>query len=87
MIVCNTLFSFWSLSYPIVIDGNQESLPYTELRPLDQQFRKLDGQAKNAVLSLVQLLGPETDYGAEAFDRFRDLTEVREDLEMMNNLI
>lgn len=57
--------------------GNAESLSYTQLRPLDQQFRKLEGQAKNAVLSLVQLLGPETDYGAEAFDRFRELTEVR----------
>ena len=56
--------------------GNTESLGFNELRPLDANYRKLEGQAKASLLSFIKLLGPENDYGAEALDRFRALTEV-----------
>ena len=56
--------------------GNSESLPFSELRMLDGSFKGLPAQSHNATLSLVSLFGPESDYGAESLDMFRDLTEV-----------
>ncbi|KAK4705914.1 staphylococcal nuclease domain-containing protein 1, partial [Phenoliferia sp. Uapishka_3] len=55
--------------------GNSEVIPFSRLRPLAPQFKALDGQAKEATLSFVNLLGSETEYGADAMDRFRDLCE------------
>jgi staphylococcal nuclease domain-containing protein 1 len=54
-----------------------ETLSYDDLRPLDDNFRKLEPQAKDATLSFVKLLGKESEYGGEAWDRFRQLAEVR----------
>jgi staphylococcal nuclease domain-containing protein 1 len=54
-----------------------ETLSYDEIRPLDNQFRKLEPQAKEATLSFIKLLGNESEYGAEAVDRFRQLAEAR----------
>ncbi|KAM0752525.1 hypothetical protein T439DRAFT_324618 [Meredithblackwellia eburnea MCA 4105] len=63
----------------IYIDyGNSETIPFSRLRPLAPQFKGLDGQAKEATLSFVTLLGSETEYGLEALDRFRDLCEGRQ---------
>lgn len=41
----------------------------------DPTFRKLEPQAKTSTLTLVKLLGKESDYGAEAIARFRELCE------------
>lgn len=41
----------------------------------DASFRKLEPQAKSSTLTLVKLLGKDSDYGAEALDRFRELCE------------
>lgn len=62
----------------IFIDyGNSEVLPYSRLRSLDPRFKSLPPQAKEATLSFVKLLGKESDYGAEAVERFSSLSEVR----------
>lgn len=55
--------------------GNCEVVPYSNIRPLDARFRSLPPQAKEASLSFVKLLGPDTEYGHEALDRFRSLVE------------
>ncbi|KAF8638063.1 hypothetical protein AX16_010695 [Volvariella volvacea WC 439] len=57
--------------------GNQETVPFSDIRPLDPKFRSLPGQAHDARLSFIKLAGPETDYHAEAVDRFRALCEGR----------
>lgn len=52
-------------------------MPYARLRPLAQQFKTLEPQAKEATLSFVNLVGNEApDYALDALDRFRDLCEV-----------
>lgn len=56
--------------------GNSEIVPFERIRSLPQNFKSLDGQSKEAVLSFVLLLGSETEYGAEALERFKDLCEV-----------
>lgn len=56
--------------------GNSEIVPFSRLRPLATEYKTLAGQAKEATLSFVFLLGAESEYGAEALDRFRDLCEV-----------
>lgn len=58
-------------------DGNSEIIPFSRLQPLAPEFRDLEGQAKDATLSFVNLLGHETEYGADAIERFRELCEVR----------
>ncbi|KAL8292267.1 hypothetical protein RQP46_001733 [Phenoliferia psychrophenolica] len=58
--------------------GNSETIPFSRLRPLAPQFKGLEGQAKEATLSFVNLLGSETEYGLDALDRFRDLCEGRQ---------
>ena len=58
--------------------GNTEELAYSRLRPLPAQFKALPPQAKEATLSFVQLLGPETEYGRDSVERFRDLCEGRQ---------
>lgn len=56
--------------------GNSEIVPFSRIRSLPDHFKSLDGQAKEAALSFVLLLGSETEYGVEALERFKDLCEV-----------
>ncbi|KZV69559.1 transcription factor [Peniophora sp. CONT] len=57
--------------------GNQDTVAFDALRPLDPKFRSLPGQAHEARLSFVRLLGEESEYGPEAVSRFRQLCEGR----------
>ncbi|KAJ7287431.1 hypothetical protein C8J57DRAFT_1283899 [Mycena rebaudengoi] len=57
--------------------GNQDTVAFSNLRPLDQKFRSLPGQAHEARLSFVKLVGPESEYYPEAIERFRSLCEGR----------
>lgn len=66
-----------TLIHSVLSYGNSETLAFDRLRPLDAKFKSLPPQAKEAQLSFVTLLGPETEYGAEAVDLFRHLCEGR----------
>ncbi|KAJ6499990.1 hypothetical protein C8R47DRAFT_970738 [Mycena vitilis] len=57
--------------------GNQGSVSFANIRPLDQKFRSLPGQAHEARLSFVKLVGPESEYYPEAIERFQALCEGR----------
>ncbi|PPQ63489.1 hypothetical protein CVT24_005146, partial [Panaeolus cyanescens] len=57
--------------------GNQDTIPFSSIRPLDPKFRSLPGQAQDARLSFVKLPDTESDYYAEAVDRFRQICEGR----------
>ncbi|KAH9832295.1 transcription factor [Rhodofomes roseus] len=57
--------------------GNQDTVSFANIRPLDPKFRSLPGQAHDARLSFIKLVGPESEYHAEAVDRFRQLCEGR----------
>lgn len=57
--------------------GNQDTVAFSNIRPLDPKFRSLPGQAHDARLSFIKLAGPDTDYYAEAIDRFRSICEGR----------
>ncbi|KAH9929615.1 transcription factor [Epithele typhae] len=57
--------------------GNQDTVSFTNLRPLDPKFRSLPGQAQDARLSFVKLVSPDSEYYDEAIDRFRSLCEGR----------
>ncbi|KAH9915674.1 transcription factor [Fomitopsis serialis] len=57
--------------------GNQDTVSFANIRPLDPKFRSLPGQAHDARLSFIKLVGPESEYHAEAIDRFRQLGEGR----------
>ncbi|KAF5354669.1 hypothetical protein D9756_005374 [Leucocoprinus leucothites] len=57
--------------------GNQDIISFSNIRPLDPKFRTLPGQAQDARLSFVKLVGEESEYHAEAIDRFRSLCEGR----------
>lgn len=76
--------------------GNQDTVAFANIRPLEARFRSLPGQAHDARLryaldigvlnvslmsaifsSFVKLLGPESEYYAEAIDRFRQMAEGR----------
>lgn len=74
--------------------GNQDTVSFSNIRPLDPKFRALPGQAQDARLryitpmdipseltcsfsSFVKLVGEESEYHAEAIDRFRSLCEGR----------
>jgi hypothetical protein len=46
------------------------------MRPLDAAFKSLPGQAQEARLSFVQPAALSSDYGLEALDRFKQLSEV-----------
>jgi staphylococcal nuclease domain-containing protein 1 len=57
--------------------GNEETLPFTRLRPLAPQFRPgsaLPGQAQEARLSFTKVVPRTSEYGAEAIRRFDYLT-------------
>ncbi|KAL0565818.1 hypothetical protein V5O48_016203 [Marasmius crinis-equi] len=57
--------------------GNQETVPFSHIRPLDPKFRSLPGQAHEARLSFIKLVESESEYYPEAIDRFRSLCEGR----------
>jgi staphylococcal nuclease domain-containing protein 1 len=73
--------------------GNQDTVSFANIRPLDPKFRSLPGQAHEARLrcvplcrccqcikygcSFIKLADPKSDYHAEAIDRFRSLCEGR----------
>ncbi|KAF8503095.1 hypothetical protein JB92DRAFT_3084279 [Gautieria morchelliformis] len=57
--------------------GNQDTIGFKDIRPLDPKFRSLPGQAHDARLSFVKLVNPESEYHAEAIERFRTLCEGR----------
>ncbi|KAI5123940.1 hypothetical protein M0805_006355 [Coniferiporia weirii] len=57
--------------------GNQDTVAFKDIRPLDSKFRSLPGQAQDARLSFVKLVDPNSDYFQEAVDRFRSLCEGR----------
>ncbi|KAI0311712.1 hypothetical protein OF83DRAFT_1149705 [Amylostereum chailletii] len=57
--------------------GNQDIVGFDNVRPLDPKFRALPGQAHDARLSFIKLLGPESEYHQDAIDRFRQLCEGR----------
>ncbi|KAG1815960.1 uncharacterized protein BJ212DRAFT_1447023 [Suillus subaureus] len=57
--------------------GNQDSVSFSNIRPLDPKFRSLPGQAQDARLSFVRLVASESEYHADAVQRFRQLCEGR----------
>uniref|UniRef100_A0A0W0FH61 Transcription factor n=1 Tax=Moniliophthora roreri TaxID=221103 RepID=A0A0W0FH61_MONRR len=57
--------------------GNQETVSFSNIRPLDPKFRSLPGQAQDARLSFIKLIDPESEYFPEAVERFRSLCEGR----------
>ncbi|KAI0645442.1 transcription factor [Trametes meyenii] len=57
--------------------GNQDTVGYKDIRPLDPKFRSLPGQAQDARLSFVKLVAADSEYHDEAVDRFRALAEGR----------
>ncbi|KAI0633336.1 transcription factor [Trametes polyzona] len=57
--------------------GNQDTVSFKDIRPLDPKFRSLPGQAHDARLSFVKLVPADSEYHDEAIDRFRALCEGR----------
>ncbi|EJF65082.1 transcription factor [Dichomitus squalens LYAD-421 SS1] len=57
--------------------GNQDTIGFADIRPLDPKFRSLPGQAHDARLSFVKFVSPESEYYDEAIGRFRALCEGR----------
>ncbi|WVR05260.1 hypothetical protein IAU60_002272 [Kwoniella sp. DSM 27419] len=57
--------------------GNEETMPFSRIRPLDSKFKSLPGQAKEARLSFIKLVPRSSEYGPEAIRRFNYLTEGR----------
>ncbi|KAI0093340.1 transcription factor [Irpex rosettiformis] len=55
--------------------GNQGTVGFNDIRPLDPRFRSLPGQAHDARLSFIKIVGPESEYHQEAVDRFRQLCD------------
>ncbi|KAK6127910.1 hypothetical protein DH2020_038339 [Rehmannia glutinosa] len=53
--------------------GNQEIVPYSELRPLDSSVSAAPGLAQLCGLAFVKVPGLEDDYGQEAAVRLSDL--------------
>ncbi|KAF9012412.1 transcription factor [Cyathus striatus] len=57
--------------------GNQDTVSFANIRPLDAKFRSLPGQAHDARLSFIKLVDPDSEYYQEAVERFRSLCEGR----------
>ncbi|THH26712.1 hypothetical protein EUX98_g7479 [Antrodiella citrinella] len=57
--------------------GNQDTVPFANIRSLDTKFRALPGQAHDARLSFVKLVDESSDHHTDAVDRFRQLCEGR----------
>lgn len=70
--------------------GNEETVPFSRLRPIDTKFKSLPGQAKEARLSFVKLPPRDSEYGAEAWRRFNDLAFERKlvaNIDQKDNLL
>lgn len=52
--------------------GNQESVPYSQLRPLDSSVSAAPGLAQLCSLAFVKVPGLEDDYGQEAAFRLSE---------------
>ncbi|CAG8709870.1 438_t:CDS:1, partial [Ambispora leptoticha] len=60
----------------IYIDyGNSETIPLSRVRPIPPNFLQLPPQSHEAMLSFIKVPLPEDDYGNEALERFRELTD------------
>ncbi|KAL7409726.1 transcription factor [Mrakia frigida] len=57
--------------------GNEETLPFTRVRPLAPNFKTLSPQAHDARLSFIKLVKPGTEYAPDSLDRFREQCEGR----------
>ncbi|KZO98957.1 transcription factor [Calocera viscosa TUFC12733] len=57
--------------------GNQDTVAFSQMRPLDSKFKALPAQATDARLSFVKLVGSDSEYGEEALQRFHSLCEGR----------
>ncbi|KZT08461.1 transcription factor [Laetiporus sulphureus 93-53] len=57
--------------------GNQDTVKFANIRPLDSRFRSLPGQAHDARLSFIKLVDPKNEHYTEAVERFRVLCEGR----------
>lgn len=57
--------------------GNQDTVSFKDIRPLDPKFRSLPGQAQDARLSFVKLVDTNSEYFPESLDRFKSLAEGR----------
>ncbi|EOR02095.1 nuclease domain-containing protein 1 [Wallemia ichthyophaga EXF-994] len=57
--------------------GNNETVSYGEIRPLDNKFKTMPPQAIPAKLSFVNLLPIDHEYGQESLDRFKELCQGR----------
>ncbi|KAG6845898.1 hypothetical protein H0H87_000704 [Tephrocybe sp. NHM501043] len=57
--------------------GNQDTVAFSNIRPLDPRFRSLPGQAHEARLSFVKLVDTESEYHQDAVERFRLFCEGR----------
>ncbi|PAV18694.1 transcription factor [Pyrrhoderma noxium] len=57
--------------------GNQDTVAFKDIRPLDPRFRSLPGQAQDARLSFIKLVDSNSEYHPEAVERFRALCEGR----------
>jgi len=57
--------------------GNEETMPFSRIRPLDTKFKSLPGQAREARLSFVKLPPKDSEYGPDARRRFAHFTEGR----------
>lgn len=53
--------------------GNEETVPFSRLRPLDAKFKALPGQAQEARLSFVKILPRSNEYGGEAWRFFSEI--------------
>lgn len=53
--------------------GNEETLPFARLRPLDAKFKSLPGQARDARLSFVKVPPKGSEYRGDALRCFEDL--------------
>ncbi|KAF9793381.1 transcription factor [Thelephora terrestris] len=57
--------------------GNQDTVGFKDIRPLEEKFRSLPGQAHDARMSFVKLVAPESEYFTEAVERFKQLCDGR----------
>ncbi|KAH8828077.1 hypothetical protein DL96DRAFT_1601611 [Flagelloscypha sp. PMI_526] len=57
--------------------GNQSTVSFSNIRPLDPKFRSLPGQAHDARLSFIKLPSEDSEYYLEALERFKDLCQGR----------
>lgn len=54
--------------------GNQEIIPYSQLRPLDSSVSSAPGLAQLCTLAYIKVPSLEEDFGHEAAECFSDMT-------------